>query len=102
MRDSSQSYIRIERPEPIIRADSIAHVVFERRDVATMSRFLEDFGLIALESRDDVHYFRGYADQPYCVAISPSNVDRLARITFEGRNSFGLEKIAENNGGRLG
>jgi len=52
-----------------------------------MSRFLVDFGLIAHETRDGIRYFRGYADQPYCVAISPSNVDRLERIAFEGRSS---------------
>jgi catechol 2,3-dioxygenase-like lactoylglutathione lyase family enzyme len=66
-----------------------------------MSRFLEDFGLVALESRDGVHYFRGYADQPYCVAISPSNVDRLARITFEARNSSDLETLAKATGAEL-
>jgi hypothetical protein len=59
MGDSSQPYIRIERPEPIIRADSIVNVAFERRDVPSMSRFLVDFGLIALETRDNVRYFRG-------------------------------------------
>src|SRR6267378_2912026 len=82
MGDSSRSYVRVERPDPIVRADSVANVAFERRDVESMARFLVDFGLIAHETRDGIRYFRGYADQPYCVAISPSNVDRLERIAF--------------------
>jgi len=36
----TQSYVRVERPDPIVRADSVAHVDFERRDVESMSRFL--------------------------------------------------------------
>src|SRR5260370_7621273 len=97
----SQSYIRIERPNPIVRADAIAHVAFERRDVDSMSRFLVDFGLLANETRDGIHYFRGYADQPYCVAISPSNVDRLARIAFEARDSSDMDRFAKATGAQL-
>ena len=64
MGDSSQSYVRVERPDPIVRADSVAHVAFERRDVESISRFLVDFGLIAHETRDGIRYFRGGDDLP--------------------------------------
>jgi catechol 2,3-dioxygenase-like lactoylglutathione lyase family enzyme len=101
MGDSGQSYVRVERPDPIVRADSVAHVAFERRDVEAMSRFLVDFGLIAHETRDGVRYFRGYADQPYCVAISPSKVDRLERIAFEARSSSDLDRLATATGTKI-
>jgi catechol 2,3-dioxygenase-like lactoylglutathione lyase family enzyme len=95
MSDAAQSYIRIERPEPIIRADSVAHVAFERRDADSMSRFLVDFGLTAVGTRDNVRYFRGCDDRPYCVAIVPSNVDRLASIAFEAQEASDLERLAK-------
>ncbi|SRR5712671_2820222 len=95
MSDATQSYVRIERPEPIVRADSVAHVVFERRDVDSMSRFLVDFGLIAGGTRDNVRYFRGCDDRSYCVAIVPSNVDRLASIAFEARDASDLDRLAQ-------
>ena len=50
----------IERPEPIVRADAVAHVVFARRDTDTMARFLEDFGFRPLEHPEGVpRYLRG-------------------------------------------
>src|SRR5260370_19635008 len=101
MSASNQSYVRVERPDPIVRADSVANVAFERRDVESMARFLVDFGLIAHETRDGIRYFRGYADQPYCVAISPSNVDRLERITFAARSSSDLDRLAKATGAQL-
>jgi catechol 2,3-dioxygenase-like lactoylglutathione lyase family enzyme len=66
-----------------------------------MSRFLTDFGLVALETRDNVHYFRGCGDQPYCVAISASNADRLASVTFEAREAADVERLASATGARI-
>jgi catechol 2,3-dioxygenase-like lactoylglutathione lyase family enzyme len=101
MSDSQRSYVRIERPAPFVRADSIAHVTFARRDIETMSRFLVDFGLISLETRDSVHYFRGWADQPYCVALVPADVDRLDSIAFEARDVSDLERLANATGAQV-
>jgi len=77
----NQSYVRVERPDPIVRADSVAHVAFERRDVESMSRFLVNLGLIAHETRDGIRYFRGWIAEVYgrgattcrtlCVRSSP-------------------------------
>jgi hypothetical protein len=97
----NQPYVRVERPDPIVRADSVAHVAFARRDVESMSRFLVDFGLIAHETRDGIRYFRGYADHFYCAAISPSNVDRLERIAFEARSSSDPDRLATVTGAKL-
>lgn len=98
MSDSKRNYVPIERPDPIIRADAVAHVTFERRDVESMSRFLADFGLIALESRDNVRYFRGCGTQSYCVAIAPMSADRLVNIAFEARAESDLDRLARATG----
>lgn len=101
MSDSEQLYVRIERPAPFVRADSIAHVTFARRDIETMSRFLVDFGLIPLGTRDSVRYFRGWADKPYCVALVPADADRLESIAFEARDVSDLERLANATGAQV-
>jgi len=69
----------LERVRPIVRADRTMHVVYERTDVAEMTCFLRDFGLISVATTEDgVSYFRGHGTPAYVVAIVPSNQDRFA------------------------
>src|SRR6266481_6549726 len=73
----------LERVRPIVRADRMMHVVYERTNVAEMTRFLRDFGLISVApSGDGVSYFRGHGASAYVVAIVPSNRDRF--VGFAG------------------
>src|SRR5258706_15494694 len=68
----------LERVRPIVHADRMMHVVYERTNVAEMTRFLRDFGLISVApSGDGVSYFRGHGASAYVVAIVPSNQDRF-------------------------
>ena len=55
----------LERPEPIVRADALAYMVFERKDIAPMERFLQDFGFLPCgPSSGARRYFRTYGSFP--------------------------------------
>jgi len=92
----------IERPEPIVRADAVAHVVFARRDTDEMTRFLQDFGFRPLESPDGVaRYFRGYGTLPFCVEVVPSSEDGFIGFALVAKHAEDLEALAKHDGLRV-
>jgi len=89
----------IERPEPIVRADAVAHVVFARRDADMMARFLEDFGFLPLENHDGAsRYFRGYGTLPFCVEVIPSSEDGFIGFALAAKDVDDLETLAKFDG----
>ena len=79
-----------------MRADAIASVKFERRDVLTMARFLEDFGFLPSEHGNGTkRYFRGYGDAPHLVEVVPSPRDGFVGFALVARHARDLETIAE-------
>lgn len=89
----------IERPNPIVRADAVAHVVFARRDPDTMARFLQDFGFRALDNPDGaVRYFRGYGTLPFCVEVIPSSEDDFIGFALIAKDAGDLEALAKYEG----
>lgn len=90
---------RIARIEPVIKADELAHVVFERKDVDQMARFLTDFGLVRLDDAQGPSlYFRASGTIPYCVEIVPSDRDALVGVGFIARSEADLETLAAASG----
>jgi hypothetical protein len=51
--------------EPIVRADAILNVTFERADSAATLRFAAAFGLIPQSATADVTFLRGHGRAPY-------------------------------------
>ena len=69
-------FVRLGRPDPIVCADSVLNVAFERRDPGAMRRFLEDFGFLPVEQRDQTTYFRGHGsalNAPFDFLLGPYN-----------------------------
>ncbi len=94
-----QSPRKLERPEPIVRADSMLHVVYERSNTAEMSRFLADFGLIPVQHPgSDVLYFRGHGTNAYLVAIIPSDQDRFVGFGAAVETLEELEQLSKGAG----
>src|SRR5438093_12926849 len=88
-----------ERPDPIVRADVFAHVAFERKDVATMARFLQDFGFLPCsQSSGKSLYFRTLGSLPYGVELIPSDRDAFVGIGLVARERADLEKLASAEG----
>jgi hypothetical protein len=86
----------LQRPEPIIRADAITHVVFERRDVETMARFLADFGFRGCGG--GIRYFRTFGEHPYAVEVIPSTRDAFVGFGIAARDAADLEALARTEG----
>ncbi|AEG50180.1 Glyoxalase/bleomycin resistance protein/dioxygenase [Sphingobium chlorophenolicum L-1] len=85
--------------DPIMRADAVAYVVFARRDIATMVRFLEDFGFVDTRiSLDQRRFLRGYGSQPYCVELIASDQDGFVGFGFTARSANDLERLAQATG----
>jgi len=85
----------LERPDPIVRADALAHVVFERKDVEKMGLFLQDFGLLPCSaSSGKSRYFRSYGSLPYGVELIPSERDAFVGFALVARSRADLEALA--------
>ena len=52
-------FVRLERPDPIVCADSVLNVAFERRDPGAMQRFLADFGFLPVGTARSNDLFPG-------------------------------------------
>jgi hypothetical protein len=93
------SFRPIERPEPIVRADAVAHVVFERNDMAKMEQFLVDFGFeLCGDASGKSRYFRGYGTLPYCVEIIPSERDAFVGFALAASSADDLRSLADAEG----
>lgn len=89
----------VERPEPIVRASAVAHVVFERSDVESMARFLEDFGFQPCSGAPGAsRYFRGYGTFPYCVEVIPSKRDAFVGFALVACSAEDLQALADAEG----
>jgi hypothetical protein len=81
--------------DPTVRADAIANVTFERRDVLTTTKFFEDFGFLASDAGyAGIHYFRGYGDAPYLVEVIPSAKDAFVGFAFVARDAGDIQTLA--------
>jgi len=72
------------------------HVVYERTNVAEMTYFLRDFGLISVApTGEGVSYFRGHGTPAYVVAIVPSNQDRFVGFAVSVAKASDLEELSK-------
>ena len=58
----------IDRPDPIVKADHVAYVLFERPELDRQQQFLEDFGMQVAASNDNAVYLRGHGTSPWFYA----------------------------------
>src|SRR5260370_10089898 len=86
----------------MVRADRTMHVVYERTNVPEMTRFLGDFGLIAVATTGDgVSYFRGHGTSAYVVAIVPANQDRFVGFAVSVAKASDLAELSKAFGVRI-
>jgi hypothetical protein len=87
------------RPAPLLRADALAAVVFERRNVERMARFLLDFGFRPCDgAAGSSRYFRSYGDQPFAVEVIPSARDAFVGFAIAAREAADLQALADHEG----
>jgi Glyoxalase/Bleomycin resistance protein/Dioxygenase superfamily len=91
-------YQNLARPEPIVCADSMLNVAFERRDAEGMQRFLVDFGFMPVGKRGATSYFRGHGSAPYLVSIAESSRDSFSGFALAAREGKDLERLSKATG----
>ncbi len=89
---------RIVRPDPIIRADAMAYVRFERTDADRMEAFLFDFGLTRVEAPGAIRYYRGQGNAPFLVEVQPGDLDRMVGFGVTVRDRADLAALAAATG----
>ena len=95
---ANPEFVKLVRPDPIVRADAVANVAFNRRDPERMRRFLEDFGFRRIDATGPTSYFRGHGEAPYLVAVTESSEDGLAGFAFAAAEADDLARLAAETG----
>ena len=89
---------KVERGEPIIKADSMAFVRFARKDPDLMERFLIDFGFHPQGSEQGVRYYRGVGSAAYLVAVEESSEDSFIGFGVTACSAEDLDRLAAATG----
>lgn len=90
--------IPLLRPDPIIRVDEIAYIVFEKRDFESTRRFLNDFGLVEAGSTDHELLFRGTGPAPYSYVARRGLQPGFVGTGFRARSREDVEHLAHATG----
>ena len=96
--DAPDRVVKIVRPEPVFRAQTMAHVRFRRREPDEMDRFLADFGLRPAGEVAGVRYYRGQLTQPYLVAVERGETDAFLGFGVTAATRAELERLANATG----
>jgi catechol 2,3-dioxygenase-like lactoylglutathione lyase family enzyme len=81
-------------PNPTVKAAALAHLIFERPDVALAERFLSDFGLKPCAKTDSALFLRGTGPSPYCYRIHKAGKARFVGFGFTVAARADLENLA--------
>jgi catechol-2,3-dioxygenase len=88
----------IQRPEPIIRADAVAYVMFERPDLEKQLAFLQDFGMQVAEQNEQAIYLKGHGVSPWFYCASKGDKARFLGAGYSVTSREQLETLARETG----
>lgn len=86
--------VTVERPAPLIRAEHLSYVLFERPDLDLQESFMQDFGLLTLEKNENTLFMRGRDSEPYCFVAVKGDVPRYLGCGFSVNTREELETLA--------
>ncbi len=99
--DIEPSAVRaIQRPDPLIRATSVAYIRFERPDLERQQRFLEDFGMTIVSADASNLYAAGSGSDPFIYHACKGPKARFVGIGFTVDSDDDLERAAQLPGAR--
>lgn len=81
-------------PEPLVKAQALAHLIFERPDLDEAGRFLVDFGLHLARRDEDCLYLRGTGTAPYCYRVLRGNRPRFVGFGLIVPGRADLQRLA--------
>ncbi|MCT9629229.1 VOC family protein [Pseudomonas aeruginosa] len=80
--------------QPTVKAQALAHLIFERPDLDTAERFLGDFGLRLARRDSDCLYLRGTGPAPYCYRVTQADKPRFVGFGLSLASRADLERVA--------
>ena len=89
---------RIKLPRsraPIVRAEQLLFVHFERPDLDQAERYLRDFGLLVAGRSEHDLFMRGTGPQPYIYRVTQGRHARFLGFGFSVASSEDLRKLAK-------
>jgi Glyoxalase/Bleomycin resistance protein/Dioxygenase superfamily len=95
---SDVNYQELKRVEPIVCADSILNLAFERIDPGVMLEFAGDFGLMRRSAEGDTHFLRGHGPAPYLVSVKGSNRNQFLGMALTAKSEADLQRLARATG----
>ncbi|MGA4637641.1 VOC family protein [Pseudomonas solani] len=81
-------------PNPTVKAQRLAYLIFERPDLDTAERFLSDFGLVVSQRNDDTLYLRGTGPAAYCYRVHRGEKARFVGFGLALATHADLQKLA--------
>jgi catechol 2,3-dioxygenase-like lactoylglutathione lyase family enzyme len=81
-------------PDPTVRAQALAYLMFERPDLDRAHRFLVDFGLSVAQRTPRTLYMRGTGCAPYCHRVDVGPKPRFVGFGLLVPEVADLEKLA--------
>ena len=80
--------------KPTVKAQALAHLIFERPDLELAERFLTDFGLRVAQRHTDSLYLRGTSNAAYCYRVHRAEKSRFLGFGLTLSSRADLEKIS--------
>src|ERR1700733_6228277 len=84
--------------EPIVKANELLFVHFERSDIGKAERYLLDFGLTVLAKREGELFMRGTGSQPYIYRASLGPEARFLGLGLSVPTKEDLQKLSKISG----
>ncbi len=81
-------------PEPTVKAQALAHLIFERPDLDQAERFLGDFGLRLARRDTGCLYLRGTGTAAYCYRVGRADKARFVGFGLRLASRADLERVA--------
>jgi hypothetical protein len=85
-------------PAPVVKANDLLYVRFERPDLARAEQYLGDFGLTVVARTDKDLFLRGTGSRPYVYCVTQGPKPRFVGLGLSVSSSTELHKLANEAG----
>lgn len=92
---------KLARPTPLVKAQSLAFLMFEKPDLAATEAFLTDFGMLRVEGDPETLVMRSYGSAPAIYVARRGPASRYIGAAFTVASRAQLQQLHAQAGGRL-
>lgn len=85
-------------PAPVVKAQRLAYLLFERPDLDQAQAFLTDFGLQVAQRTETELYLRSNGPYPFCYKVRKAAEARFVGLGFEVSSLSDLECLSRESG----